>query len=76
MTRDLNIDLDSILIEDDASRFRETLTDKQLKPRYVGNTLPTGDNAMTDADKEAADAMLSPRRPGFVEAISKILSQK
>ena len=75
MPRDLDVELSDVLIEDDSSRHRDTLTPEQMKPRYTDNVLPSADNGMTEDDKDAVDAMLSPRRRGFVEGLLTILKK-
>lgn len=73
MAGDLDVNLSDVLVEDDASRILETLEPKQLKPKYMKNSLAQNANGMNSDDVKAADSMLSPRRPGFLETIQSIL---
>lgn len=73
-----DIDDSGLLIEDVASRFKESMTPQQLAKIYRGDTVPADSvvdrQPLTDDDKDAIDAMLSPLRPGMIEEIKKRLS--
>jgi hypothetical protein len=52
--------LKGILQEDDASKFLESLPDKERRPQYVKNALPPSPNTFTEEEREAALAVFSP----------------
>jgi hypothetical protein len=55
--------LRQILVEDDASRFLEGLPEKERRPQYMKNALPTSPETFTEEEREAAMAVFSPPSP-------------
>ena len=73
MTNDLDINIDVILIEDDASKYKESLTLEERRALYHPNGLVEGPTGLSEEEREAVGKLLSPDRPGFAEAMQGVL---
>lgn len=70
---DLDVDLDEVLVADDASRHKDTLTLQQREARYCPEQLIDGPTGLTDQEREAVESLFDPDRPGFEEAMRRVL---
>lgn len=70
---DFDIDPSKLLVKDDAYAARKRVPASKREPRYTRNKLPTAALALTSEEREEADKILDPARPGFVELIRGIL---
>ncbi len=80
MTPRKDIDDSGLVVEDDASRFKESMTPEQQANIYCGDTVPADPivdrQALTETDKDAIDAMLSPQRPGMPELLLSLEEER
>lgn len=53
-------ELKSMLVEDDASKFLESLPQDQRKPQYVRNKLPPSPPSFSDEERKAAFGIFIP----------------
>jgi hypothetical protein len=53
--------LKGILEEDDASKFLESLGEKERHPQYVTNGLPRSPESFSAEEREAAMAIFTPK---------------
>lgn len=42
------------MVEDDASRYLDSLTDEERRPKYIRNKLPSGKRGLTKKEAEVA----------------------
>lgn len=71
--RDLDVDLDKVLVIDDASRYMDTLTWREREARYCPERLIDGPTGLTDEQRRAIESLFGPDRPGFEEAMKYVL---
>ena len=80
MTPRKDIDDSGLIVADDASRFKESMTPQQLAKIYRGDTVPADPpihrEPLTERDKDALDANLSPRRPGMFELLQSLEEER
>lgn len=55
-------DLKGILQEDDASKFLESLPEKERRPQYVKNKLMESPESFSEEERMAAEAIYAPKR--------------
>ena len=51
---------DKLLVEDDASRYLDSLSSKDRRPQYVKNKLPKSGRSFTKAERNLAKLSYSP----------------
>jgi hypothetical protein len=73
MVDDLNVNIDDVLQEDDASRYKESLTLKGRRALDRPDRLVEGQTGLSQEERRAVDKQLSPDRPGFAEAMQGVL---
>lgn len=73
MTTDLDINIEDLLVEDDASLLKDQLTVEERLALYHPNGLIKGETGLTIAERQAIENLMSPLRPGFAEALKGVL---
>jgi len=73
MSGDLDIEVKNILITDDAARIKQQLPIEKRRARYSGNGLPKGSANLTEEELQTLGNCMSPKRPGYIEAIKSVL---
>jgi len=73
MPEDLDENIEDILVEDDASVYKDGLSIEERQALYHPNGLVDGPTGLTDQEREAAENIMSPDRTGFAEALKGVL---
>jgi hypothetical protein len=73
MTKDLDVDLEKVLIADGASAYKDSLPPKARLALYRQNDLVEYPVTLSDEEREKIDEVNGPSRPGFDEAIKSVL---
>lgn len=73
MSGDLDININSILVDDDAARIKENLPIERRKARYIGNGLIEEPARLTPQEEDILENCMSPTRKGFRKAIESVL---
>jgi hypothetical protein len=73
MTKDLNVDLDKVLVADGASAYKDSLPPQARLALYRQNDLVEHPIKLSSEERNRIDELNGPSRPGFDEAIKSVL---